>query len=131
MLCRGEDVPPWECNAVVADVALLPAVFNFSFQFIRRSGNGGAHWLASRAADLLSLGIGFLFPPALSRILSRDCLFSSLFFFFLLPFGAFLFCFCFCLLCCSQKKKEKKRKKDIILTMPLSKIDICNIKTTS
>lgn len=127
MLCRGEDVPPWECNAVVADVALLPAVFNFSFQFIRRSGNGGAHWLASRAADLLSSGIGFLFPPALSRILSRDCLFSSLFF-VLLPFGAFLFCFCFVML---FTKKEKKRKKDIILTMPLSKIDICNIKTTS
>ncbi|GMP72660.1 hypothetical protein CsSME_00030605 [Camellia sinensis var. sinensis] len=45
-LCVSEQVPPWECSAIIHDIQSLNSTLNASFAWIPMEANGVAHWLA-------------------------------------------------------------------------------------
>lgn len=47
-LCLTENVPPWECSAIVEDIRTQSLYVNCSFVWIPRTYNRVAHWVASQ-----------------------------------------------------------------------------------
>ncbi|KAL7245497.1 hypothetical protein ACSBR2_000767 [Camellia fascicularis] len=45
-LCVSEDVPPWECMAVVLDIQSFSKLRRRKFGWTSRANNRAAHWLA-------------------------------------------------------------------------------------
>ncbi|KAL7205152.1 hypothetical protein ACSBR2_018139 [Camellia fascicularis] len=70
-LCVSEDVPPWECGAIVHDIKHLAAQSTLSFQWCSRTANGAAHWVA-QASLHGKLPIDWVsHPPSALRSLVR------------------------------------------------------------
>ncbi|KAL7249779.1 hypothetical protein ACSBR1_011873 [Camellia fascicularis] len=42
-LCVSDDIPPWECGAIVNDIKMLATRGNLSFHWCPRAANGAAH----------------------------------------------------------------------------------------
>ncbi|KAI8542975.1 hypothetical protein RHMOL_Rhmol08G0182300 [Rhododendron molle] len=45
-LCSTENVPPWECAALVKDIRLLSFNFDGEFSWVPRACNKASHWVA-------------------------------------------------------------------------------------
>ena len=68
-LCVSEDVPPWECGAIIHDIKGMAARSQLSFQWCPRAANGTAHWVA-QAFLHGNLPLDWVsHPPAALRIL--------------------------------------------------------------
>ncbi|KAI8549230.1 hypothetical protein RHMOL_Rhmol06G0010000 [Rhododendron molle] len=47
-MCSTENVPPWECATIFADIRMLNTCISSSFSWVPRDINRAAHWIATQ-----------------------------------------------------------------------------------
>lgn len=77
-LCSTENVPPWDCLAIVEDICSLSSTIHNAFSWIHRNCNRVAHWVASSCLrkTILANWVGNP-PPSLSSVCTSDASFEA------------------------------------------------------
>lgn len=76
-LCSTENVPPWDCAAVVEDIGTFTPLVQCSFSWSPGLGNRAAHWVATQFLNgSIPADWAVNLPPFLSIICNSDASFE-------------------------------------------------------